>query len=226
MAKVEVVMPQMGESVMEGTVIEWSKNVGDTVEVDETLLEIATDKVDSEVPSPEAGVLIQILVEEGDTIEVGKAIAIIETDADAAESVPSSKPIEEPIIESQPASEVEPIVEATAPTGGKTIEVVMPQMGESVVEATVIEWSKNVGDAVDEDETLLEISTDKVDSEVPSPAAGTLVEIRAQADETIEVGQVIAVIATEIGATSTPPVPAIPPPDKESAPKKVTSLTK
>ena len=226
MAKVEVVMPQMGESVMEGTVIEWSKNVGDTVEVDETLLEIATDKVDSEVPSPEGGVLIEILVEEGDTIEVGKAIAIIETDADAAESVPSSKPIEEPNIESQPASEVEPIVEATAPTGGETIEVVMPQMGESVVEATVIEWSKNVGDAVEEDETLLEISTDKVDSEVSSPTAGTLVEIRVQADETIEVGKVIAVIATGTGATSTPSAPAKQAPLKESAPKVATSLTK
>jgi 2-oxoglutarate dehydrogenase E2 component (dihydrolipoamide succinyltransferase) len=222
MAKVEVVMPQMGESVMEGTVIEWSKNVGDTVEVDETLLEIATDKVDSEVPSPEAGVLIEILVEEGDTIEVGKAIAIIETDAATAESVPSSNPADEPIIELQPASEVEPM----APTGGETIEVVMPQMGESVVEATVIEWSKNVGEAVEEDETLLEISTDKVDSEVPSPVAGTLIEIRAQADETIEVGQVIAVIATGIGDTSTPSAPATPPPVKESAPKKVTSLTK
>ncbi|MEQ9309343.1 MAG: 2-oxoglutarate dehydrogenase, E2 component, dihydrolipoamide succinyltransferase [Balneolaceae bacterium] len=207
MAKVEVVMPQMGESVMEGTVIEWSKSVGDTIEVDETLLEIATDKVDSEVPSPEAGTLIEILVEEGDTIEVGKPIAIIETDADAVEetsekSEPDHKEEEKddvPEEKEKPEAEEETSSEETsgsANDGGEQIEVVMPQMGESVVEATVIEWNKNVGDTVEEDETLLEISTDKVDSEVPSPAAGTLVEIRAQADETIEVGQVIAIIST------------------------------
>lgn len=214
MAKVEVVMPQMGESVMEGTVIEWSKQVGDTVEVDETLLEIATDKVDSEVPSPEAGTLVEILVEEGDTIEVGKPIAIIETDADAVEEAPAK---EEPKAEEAPEPEAEAQEEkteeapaASSEAGGERIEVVMPQMGESVVEATVIEWSKSVGDTVEEDETLLEISTDKVDSEVPSPAAGTLVEIRAEADETIEVGQVIAVIATGKAASA-------PAPKKESS---------
>ncbi len=233
MAKVEVVMPQMGESVMEGTVIEWSKNVGDTVEVDETLLEIATDKVDSEVPSPEAGVLVEILVEEGDTIEVGKAIAIIETDASAAEPISAPAPSAEEApapVEAAPAAvavqeetkveevQTETVVEVS---GGERIEVVMPQMGESVVEATVIEWSKQIGDAVEEDETLLEISTDKVDSEVPSPAAGTLVEIRAEADETIEVGQVIAVIATgEVSAA-----PAAPAPKQEEKPVK-TAITK
>ncbi len=231
MAKVEVVMPQMGESVMEGTVIEWSKSVGDTVEVDETLLEIATDKVDSEVPSPEAGVLVEILVEEGDTIEVGKAIAIIETDADAAETVDSPVESEEPKVEEsapvqEPESEPEPVQaakEESTNTSGETIEVVMPQMGESVVEATVIEWSKQVGDEVEEDETLLEISTDKVDSEVPSPAAGTLVEIRAQADETIEVGQVIAVIATGKGARASAPSAS---PTKEAPSTKSTKEEK
>ena len=122
MAKVEVVMPQMGESVMEGTVIEWSKTVGDRIEVDETLLEIATDKVDSEVPSPEAGVLIDILVEEGDTIEVGKAIAIIETDANAAEPVVApSNSVEEVKTEAATTTETsqeptpEPVAEAAAP---------------------------------------------------------------------------------------------------------------
>lgn len=211
MAKVEVVMPQMGESVMEGTVIEWSKSVGDTVEVDETLLEIATDKVDSEVPSPEAGVLVEVLVEEGDTIEVGKPIAIIETDADAAEA--SSEDEDASTTEEESSStnansetdstpepeeaDEESVSEADDnEEEGERIEVVMPQMGESVVEATVIEWTKKVGDSVEEDETLLEISTDKVDSEVPSPAAGTLIEIFAEADETIEVGQKIAIIAT------------------------------
>lgn len=233
MAKVEVVMPQMGESVMEGTVIEWSKNVGDTVEVDETLLEIATDKVDSEVPSPEAGVLVQILVEEGDTIEVGNPIAIIETDADAAEPLASAPAVEEKteepaaVEESAPVEEVaEETASAPAESGndsGDRIEVVMPQMGESVVEATVIEWSKSVGDTVEEDETLLEISTDKVDSEVPSPISGTLVEILAEADETIEVGQVIAIVSTGSGAASAKPANASKPKAPEAPEKPAAS---
>lgn len=209
-------MPQMGESVMEGTVIEWTKQVGDTVEVDETLLEVATDKVDTEVPSPEAGVLVEILAEEGDVIEVGKAIAIIETDADAAgdvssggseeakseESAEEEAPAEEEAEEE--ATEEEEAAPAASGDGdeGERIEVQMPQMGESVVEATVIGWSKQVGDTVEEDETLLEISTDKVDSEVPSPAAGTLVEILAEENDTIEVGQTIAIIATGKAAAS------------------------
>ncbi|WP_103666042.1 2-oxoglutarate dehydrogenase, E2 component, dihydrolipoamide succinyltransferase [Gracilimonas amylolytica] len=205
MAKVEVVMPQMGESVMEGTVIEWTKQVGDTVEVDETLLEVATDKVDTEVPSPEAGVLVEILAEEGDVIEVGKAIAIIETDADAAGDVSSGGSSEEASLEESDAQQEEPAEQEAAPAAsggdeGERIEVQMPQMGESVVEATVIGWNKQVGDQVEEDETLLEISTDKVDSEVPSPASGTLVEILAEENDTIEVGQTIAVIATGEGA--------------------------
>jgi len=213
MARVEVEMPQMGESVMEGTVIEWTKNVGDKVEEDETLLEIATDKVDTEVPSPQAGVLIEILAEEGDTIEVGQAIAVIETDPDAAEdsgggsgqaqaeAEPDEQESEpEPVAETQDSQAEEPaeqpVAEVDDEDEGERIEVQMPQMGESVMEGTVIEWSKSVGDEVEEDETLLEISTDKVDSEVPSPQAGTLVEILVEAGETIEVGQTIAIIAT------------------------------
>ncbi len=233
MAKVEVVMPQMGESVMEGTVIEWSKQVGDTIEADETLLEIATDKVDTEVPSPESGVIVEIKYEEGDTIEVGNVIAIIETDPDAAgdaaaspapESKSKTKETEtqDSSSESQPHKQEETAPAATTTSesasggnggGGERIEVVMPQMGESVVEATVIGWSKSIGDQVEEDETLLEISTDKVDSEVPSPASGTLVEIKAEADDTIEVGQVIAIIATGEGAATSSdsaPVPSAP----------------
>ncbi|MEX2363065.1 MAG: 2-oxoglutarate dehydrogenase, E2 component, dihydrolipoamide succinyltransferase [Balneolaceae bacterium] len=199
---------------MEGTVIEWSKKVGDTIEVDETLLEIATDKVDTEVPSPEAGVLVEILVEEGDTIEVGKAIAIIETDQEAAGDVATtdsgSAKAEQPKTESADkteVAEVQPIPEtkveeSAASDGGERVEVVMPQMGESVVEATVIGWMKSVGDTVEEDETLLEISTDKVDTEVPSPVAGTLVEVLAEENDTIEVGQTIAIIATGKGSAA------------------------
>ncbi|HKK26211.1 MAG TPA: biotin/lipoyl-containing protein [Gracilimonas sp.] len=236
MAKVEVVMPQMGESVMEGTVIEWTKEVGDTVEVDETLLEVATDKVDTEVPSPEAGVLVEILAEEGDVIEVGKAIAIIETDADAAGDVSSggssaaSETEEADTQEEETGNESEPSKEEeSAPAAssggdeGERIEVQMPQMGESVVEATVIGWNKQVGDEVEEDETLLEISTDKVDSEVPSPASGTLVEILAEENDTIEVGQTIAVIATGEGAAAS--AGSAPAPKKEEKQESKSSET-
>ena len=212
----------------------WTKQVGDTVEVDETLLEVATDKVDTEVPSPEAGVLVEILAEEGDVIEVGKAIAIIETDADAvgdvssggSEEAKSEEPAEEEAEEApaEEEAEEETVSEASgSDEEGERIEVQMPQMGESVVEATVIGWSKQVGDKVEEDETLLEISTDKVDTEVPSPAAGTLVEILAEENDTIEVGQTIAVIATgkaaASGGGSSKPAPKKEE-KKESAPAK------
>jgi len=219
MAKVEVVMPQMGESVMEGTVIEWLKSVGDTVEVDETLLEIATDKVDTEVPSPEAGTLVEILVDADETVEVGQAIAIIDTeggepdtssseDSAASETETETDAQAEEETEDQPEETAEP-VEASNGTNGtaasepaddgdgdERIEVVMPQMGESVMEGEVIEWLKSVGDSVEVDEPLLEIATDKVDTEVPSPEAGTLVEILVKAGETVEVGQPIAIIST------------------------------
>ncbi|NGP75224.1 2-oxoglutarate dehydrogenase, E2 component, dihydrolipoamide succinyltransferase [Balneolaceae bacterium YR4-1] len=219
MARVEVEMPQMGESVMEGTVIEWTKSVGDKVEEDETLLEIATDKVDTEVPSPQAGILVEILAEEGETIEVGQAIAVIETDPDAADTGSTEggaakseakeeqkEEAEEPAAQAETESEKETETataekqDASGDNGaqdeGERVEVQMPKMGESVMEGTVIEWTKNIGDTVEEDETLLEISTDKVDTEVPSPQAGTLVEILAEEGETIEVGQTIAIIAT------------------------------
>ncbi len=206
MAKVEVVMPQMGESVMEGTIIEWAKKVGDKVEADETLLEIATDKVDTEVPSPETGVLVEILAQEDETVEVGQTIAIIDTEAEeftsdekpeADKKQSAEKPSEktEEIDEEAELKQQEPV--STADNGnGERIEVVMPQMGESVMEGTIIEWAKKVGDEVEADETLLEIATDKVDTEVPSPESGVLVEILAEEGETIEVGQTIAIIAT------------------------------
>lgn len=230
MAKVEIMMPQMGESVMEGEVIGWSKAVGDSVEVDETLLEIATDKVDTEVPSPEAGVIVELLAQEGDTVEVGKPIAIIETDASAASTAtatpaPASEPEPAPVAEQVPASAPEPAVaqtpEPATPTpvapapqaapvaSGESIEVVMPQMGESVMEGEVLSWSKAIGDSVEVDETLLEIATDKVDTEVPSPEAGVLTEILAKEGETIQVGQVIARLAPA-GSSAQPAAQAVP----------------
>ncbi len=244
MARVDVVMPKMGESVMEGTVLEWKKAVGDTVEQDETLLEISTDKVDSEVPSPEAGRIVEILVEENDTVDVGTPIAVIETDvnaevgaapdaappAQADETAGGDTAVEvatEPLGETQPAGDepeakpaapvIRPVADAGgdgaqagdaqasdaqaggaqsggAQSGGVRTNVVMPKMGESVMEGTVLEWKKAVGDTVEQDETLLEISTDKVDSEVPSPEAGTLLEILVQEGDTVDVGTPIAVI--------------------------------
>lgn len=244
MAKVEVVMPQMGESVMEGTVIEWAKKVGDKVEVDETLLEIATDKVDTEVPSPESGVLVEILVEADQTVEVGQPIAIIDTDKDAApessedsDSAEKAEAAEEKEAEPEEKKEekkeetAEKEQEEAAPVqsgndsddsgDGERIEVVMPQMGESVMEGEVLEWLKSVGDEVEVDEPLLEIATDKVDTEVPSPEAGTLVEILVKAGETIEVGQPIAIIAT--GKAATAPESKSSEPEKAAKPQQEAS---
>jgi 2-oxoglutarate dehydrogenase E2 component (dihydrolipoamide succinyltransferase) len=244
MARVEVVMPKMGESVMEGTVLEWKKAVGDTIEQDETLLEISTDKVDSEVPSPEAGRIAEILVEENDTVEVGTPIAVIETDvnaevgggSDGAPPQADEGPVEtaaEPLNEVEPVGDdpqPEPEAKPAAPTirpagdggeaggdeaggdgaagGGARTEVVMPKMGESVMEGTVLEWKKAIGDEVEQDETLLEISTDKVDSEVPSPEAGTLLEILVEEGETVEVGTPIAVIGSGEAAPAGAPAPS------------------
>ncbi|MFO7846491.1 MAG: 2-oxoglutarate dehydrogenase, E2 component, dihydrolipoamide succinyltransferase [Balneolaceae bacterium] len=216
MAKVEVVMPQMGESVMEGEVIEWLKNIGDTVEVDEPLLEIATDKVDTEVPSPEAGTLVEILVKADETVEVGQAIAIIDTeggepessgsdgadesdeqDGDEQEADQQEETSEKEEQEEEPAAATGSSESSPSSNGeGERIEVVMPQMGESVMEGEVIEWLKSVGDTIEVDEPLLEIATDKVDTEVPSPEAGTLAEILVEAGDTVEVGQAIAIIST------------------------------
>ena len=222
MARVDVVMPKMGESVMEGTVLEWKKQIGDVVELDETLLEISTDKVDSEIPSPAAGKLVEILVQEGDTVDVGTPIAVIDSDVNAEVSTGGSAPTpaEEPeatpeVEDSAPEPEVPSAggengsaaltTGSAAPSaatagGGERVNVVMPKMGESVMEGTVLSWAKQVGDEVELDETLLEISTDKVDSEIPSPAAGVLVEILVPEGETVDVGTPIAVIAPGDGA--------------------------
>jgi pyruvate dehydrogenase E2 component (dihydrolipoamide acetyltransferase) len=217
---VEVVMPQMGESITEGTVSKWLKAVGDSIEKDEPLLEISTDKVDAEVPSPGAGILIEIKAQEGETVEVGSVVAVVGEQGATAASV--SPAVETPKIEEPQAvvEEVKPepvpqvpqvAVAATAesnpqsaipnPKSGEATEVVMPQMGESITEGTVSKWLKAVGDTIEKDEPLLEISTDKVDAEVPSPSAGILLEIRANEGETVEVGSVVGVVGAE-GASS------------------------
>ena len=220
MAQVDVEMPKMGESITEGMVIEWHKQPGDRVEQDEILLEIGTDKVDTEVPSPTGGVLTETLVEEGDTVEVGTIIARVETEAEEAEvQTPSESPPAETAPEAaddepaepepaEPAADRPP--EAQQPSE-EEVEVVMPKMGESITEGTVIAWHKDIGDRVEVDETLLEIGTDKVDTEVPSPAAGVLSEKAVEEGETVEVGTVIARLAAEAEAgTVEAPVPDAP----------------
>ncbi len=213
MARVEVSMPKMGESITEGTVLEWIKKPGDRVELDEALLEIGTDKVDTEVPSPAAGVLAEILIEEGETVEVGTVIAVIETEVSEAASTgaaPPAQPVEAPApagtpmqaSPSAPAAPVAPVAPAASAESeaGATMDVMMPKMGESIMEGTVLTWHKKVGDDIGLDETLLEIGTDKVDTEVPSPAAGTVHEILTDEGETVDVGTRIAVIALAAGA--------------------------
>ena len=191
MAKVEVLMPKMGESITEGSVIVWHKQVGDPVELDEVLLEIGTDKVDTDVPAPAGGVVTEILTQEGETVPVGHVIAIIATEGEdspsATQGAAASEPAEAP---------KSPGPESTLASAAD-ISVVMPKMGESITEGTVIVWHKQVGDPVELDETLLEIGTDKVDTDVPAPATGILREILVPEGETVEVGTTIALIGAE-----------------------------
>ena len=217
-----VKMPALGESVTEGTVSSWLKAVGDTVEADEPLLEVATDKVDTEVPSPASGVLLEIRVPEDETVEVGTVLAIIGDPSEAgsapAPAVPAPQAAPEP-----PAPAPAPAAEAPAPAapqaGGSAegTEVTMPALGESVTEGTVSSWLKAVGDTVEADEPLLEVATDKVDTEVPSPASGVLLEIRVPEDETVEVGTVLAIIGDPSQAGSAP-APAAPAPQAAPEP--------
>ncbi len=223
--KIEVVMPKMGESLQEGTITKWLKKEGDSIERDEMILEISTDKVDTEVPAPNAGILLKILVQEQETVEVGTAIAIIETDASAAatpaEPAPapqaptkSPDPVSAPEVAPAAAPAKAPVASASS---SNSVDVVMPKMGESLQEGTVIKWLKKVGEVVERDEMILEISTDKVDTEVPSPVAGTIVEILVNEGETVEVGVVIAKISSGAQAVATAPANAETP-KTESAP--------
>ncbi|MEO7659233.1 MAG: 2-oxoglutarate dehydrogenase, E2 component, dihydrolipoamide succinyltransferase [Pyrinomonadaceae bacterium] len=204
----EVVMPQMGESITEGTVSKWLKQVGERIEKDEPILEISTDKVDAEVPSPSAGILLEVRTKEGETVEVGTVVAVIGEEGE--ESLPSSQgsaslpspPIpEDDSVNSANSVDSENSVNsensANSANSSNSTEIVMPQMGESITEGTVSKWLKAVGDAIEKDEPLLEISTDKVDAEVPSPAAGTLLSINVQEGETVEVGSVLAYVGAE-----------------------------
>ncbi|SFE04629.1 2-oxoglutarate dehydrogenase E2 component [Actinopolyspora alba] len=229
-----VQMPALGESVSEGTITRWLKQVGDTVEVDEPLLEVSTDKVDTEIPSPAAGVVQQLIASEDDTVEVGGELALIGDSGEraapqqpAASEQPSQAPAE-PAAAPQPAPEPAPEPEPAAqPRASATqgTDVHMPALGESVSEGTITRWLKQVGDTVEVDEPLLEVSTDKVDTEIPSPVAGTILELSAGEDDTVEVGAKLAVVgdqSAEPAAAPQPapePQPAAPPAAPEPAPE-------
>jgi 2-oxoglutarate dehydrogenase E2 component (dihydrolipoamide succinyltransferase) len=248
----EVNLPALGESVTEGTVTRWLKQVGDTVAVDEPLLEVSTDKVDTEIPSPVAGTLLEIKAEEDDTVEVGAVLAMIGEEGESAGSAddsgdassddsaedsatPEAEPADEGEAEKK-AEQEEEIAEKTGdlPPGDETPEeekspaasggsgggsgtsVTLPALGESVTEGTVTRWLKQVGDSVEVDEPLLEVSTDKVDTEIPSPVAGTLLEVKVSEDETVEVGAELAVIGD---GSAAPAEESQPEPEPEPEPK-------
>ncbi|UUX57732.1 2-oxoglutarate dehydrogenase, E2 component, dihydrolipoamide succinyltransferase [Glutamicibacter halophytocola] len=225
-------LPALGESVTEGTVTRWLKQVGDRVEVDEPLVEVSTDKVDTEVPSPVAGVIEEIFVAEDEDAEVGAPLVRIGDGSGSGESAPAAPAAEAapakeeapaaPAAQEAPAKEEAPAAPAAAGSASGT-EVTLPALGESVTEGTVTRWLKEVGEEVAVDEPLLEVSTDKVDTEVPSPVAGTLLEIRVPEDETAEVGAVLAVIGAAGAAPAAAPAKeeapaAAPAPAKEEAP--------
>jgi pyruvate dehydrogenase E2 component (dihydrolipoamide acetyltransferase) len=227
-----VQMPALGESVTEGTVTRWLKQEGDTVELDEPLLEVSTDKVDTEIPSPAAGVLTKIVAHEDDTVEIGGELAVIGDSAEGTQGgaeQPAEPPPAQAAPEPQPEPEATPAPEpqsqapaapaASAPSAsGDSQPVLMPELGESVTEGTVTRWLKKVGDAVDVDEPLVEVSTDKVDTEIPSPVAGTLISITAEEDVTVSVGGELARVGTGATTAAPAPAPAPAPPAPPAAP--------
>src|SRR5579864_5392034 len=228
----EIVMPQMGESIFEGTITKWLKKPGDKVQRDEPLFEISTDKVDAEIPAPAAGILKEIKVSEGATVQVNTVVGIIDAEgsgaaaapAQPAQSAPKTAPSQSPQADGAPAEQQPPATEKSAPVqeaqqetqqtsapaganGGAGTDVVMPQMGESIFEGTITKWLKKVGDKVQRDEPLFEISTDKVDAEIPAPASGVLKEIKVKEGTTVQVNTVVAVIGGA-GAQAAPAKPA------------------
>ncbi len=226
-----VKMPALGESVSEGTVTRWLKAEGDHINVDEPLLEVSTDKVDTEIPSPVSGTLSKILVQVDATVPVGADLAIIEDGAAAPAPVaapaaaPVAAPTPPPVAAAPvvaPAAPAAPVAAPSAPAASAASGTIitMPALGESVSEGTVTRWLKSVGDSVAVDEALLEVSTDKVDTEIPSPVAGTLISIDVAVDSTVPVGARLAVIggAGAVAAPAAPSAPAVPTPPPVAAP--------
>jgi 2-oxoglutarate dehydrogenase E2 component (dihydrolipoamide succinyltransferase) len=221
----EVIMPQMGESIFEGTITKWLKQPGETVEKDEPLFEISTDKVDAEIPAPASGVLAEVKAAEGSTVAINTVVGIIAEKGQAA-STPSTSQATAASGNAAPAAPApsqSPGQDANPTASQAAINVVMPQMGESIFEGTITKWLKQPGDAVQKDEPLFEISTDKVDAEIPSPESGVLVEIKVPAGTTVEINTVVATIGAAgahagapASATAKPAAP--PPPAKPAAP--------
>ncbi|HEY2116764.1 MAG TPA: 2-oxoglutarate dehydrogenase, E2 component, dihydrolipoamide succinyltransferase [Candidatus Angelobacter sp.] len=250
----DVLMPQMGESIFEGTITKWLKKPGDKVQRDEPLFEISTDKVDAEIPAPAAGVLKEIKVKEGATVQVNTVVGVIDADGSAAKASapapaqtkaapaqsapPQSAPAQSSPVQSVPQADGAPAAQqpqgtekavpvqeerGSAPAGsngGADIDVVMPQMGESIFEGTITKWLKKVGDKVQRDEPLFEISTDKVDAEIPAPAAGVLREIKVKEGTTVQVNTVVAVIGgagskAQTSQQAKPAPVAVPKPEPE-----------
>ena len=199
----EVIMPQMGESIFEGTITKWLKKVGDPLLKDEPLFEISTDKVDAEIPAPAAGILAEIRAQQGDTVTINTVVALI---AESGEALPTPEPA--------PAE--------TTLSGG--VDVVMPQMGESIFEGTITRWLKQVGDSVQKDEPLFEISTDKVDAEIPAPVAGKLTAILALQGQTVTINTVVAVIGGTVGAAPAAPTPEPEAPEAEPIPEALPEV--
>ncbi|MEU6215649.1 biotin/lipoyl-containing protein, partial [Streptomyces sp. NPDC047023] len=228
---VSVTLPALGESVTEGTVTRWLKAEGERVEADEPLLEVSTDKVDTEIPSPVSGILASIKVAEDETVEVGAELAVIDdgSGAPAAAAAPAAEPAAAEAPAEAPAAAPAPVAEApaapapaaeapaAAPAASGT-DVVLPALGESVTEGTVTRWLKAVGESVEADEPLLEVSTDKVDTEIPAPVSGTLLEILVGEDETAEVGARLAVIGVAGAAPAAAAPAAAPAPVEAAAP--------
>ncbi len=220
----DVVMPQMGESITEGTITKWLKKPGDSVQRDEPLFEISTDKVDAEIPSPAAGTLTEIKIGEGTTVTINTVVAVIEAGGGAAASAPAkaAAPAEPPVDSVTPPAvdapattmanpaEADSVAAGTVIEAGGGTEVLMPQMGESITEGTITKWLKKVGDSVQRDEPIFEISTDKVDAEIPSPAAGTLTEIKVPEGSTVTINTVVAVIGGGAAKAAAAPAKAAP----------------
>ena len=227
-----VKMPALGESVTEGTVTRWLKAEGDHVALDEPLLEVSTDKVDTEIPSPAAGVLQKILVAVDSVAPVGAELALI-ADGASAPATPAAPVAAAPVTPAPvtpptptPASvQSAPVQSTPAPQqSGAATAVVMPALGESVTEGTVTRWLKNVGDSVNVDEALLEVSTDKVDTEIPSPASGVLLSIDVPVDSTVAVGTKLASIGASGSApASVPTPPKVAPTPAPAAPQPVVA---
>jgi len=222
-----VPLPALGESVTEGTISRWLKKVGDYVEVDEPLVEVSTDKVDTEIPAPVAGVLLEILVAEDGVAPVGATLGVIgeASEAGSAPAAPAAEPpAAAPVAEAPaPVAEPAPVAAAPAPaapapSAAGSTEVRLPQLGESVTEGTVSRWLKAVGDQVEVDEPLVEVSTDKVDTEIPSPVAGVLLQIVVAEDAVAPVGAVLGVIGSADAAAAPAPAPAAPAPAAEPTP--------